>query len=69
MVTERIPHYQWIENDRNSKLLVYVTGDRSGMETQISTEVLEYFSDHLDKIGKVERISLKSISFEISISI
>ena len=28
------------------------------METQISTDVLEYFSDHLDKIGKVEKISL-----------
>lgn len=58
MIQDRIPHYQWIEQDRNSKLLVYVTGDRPGMETQISTEVLEYFSDHLDKIGKVDRISL-----------
>lgn len=58
MTNERLENYQWIENNRNSKILVYITGDRPGMETQISTEVLEYFSDHLDKIGKVNRISL-----------
>lgn len=58
MYKDRIENYQWIENNRNSKLLVYFTGDRRGMETQIATDVLEYFSEQLDNIGKVEKISL-----------
>ena len=39
-------------------MIVYLTGDRRGMETQISTDVLEFFSEQLDRIGKVEKISL-----------
>ncbi len=58
MFSERVDNYRWLEADRKSKILVYVTGDRQGMETQISSDALEYFSDHLDKIGKVEKISL-----------
>lgn len=58
MFIDRIDNYKWIEENRNSKLLVYFTGDRPGMETQIMTDVLEYFSEHLDEIGKVEKISL-----------
>lgn len=58
MFKERIDNYKWIEQNRKSKLLVYFTGDRRGMETQIAVDVLEYFSEHLDKIGKVDKISL-----------
>jgi hypothetical protein len=58
MFDERLENYRWLEQNRKSKLLIYFTGDRPGMETMISTDALEYFSDHLDKIGKVERISL-----------
>ena len=29
-----------IENERNSKALLYVTGDRPGMETQIGQDVI-----------------------------
>lgn len=58
MFKDRLENYRWLEENRNSKLLVYFTGDRKGMETQISTDVLEYFSEHLDKIGKVQKISL-----------
>lgn len=58
MFKERLENYKWLEENRKSKLLVYFTGDRGGMETQISTDVLEYFSEQLDKIGKVEKISL-----------
>jgi len=58
MYKERVENYKWIEKNRNSKLLVYFTGDRQGMETQIAQDALEYFSEQLDKIGKVERISL-----------
>jgi hypothetical protein len=58
MHKDRIENYKWIEANRSSKLIVYFTGDRAGMETQIAPDVLEYFSDHLDKIGKVNKISL-----------
>lgn len=58
MLKERIDYYNWLEQNRNSKLIVYFTGDRRGMETQISTDVLEYFSEQLDRIGKVNKISL-----------
>jgi len=58
MLKERIENYKWFEENRQSKLLVYVTGDRPGMETQIATDVLDYFSEHLDRINKVAKISL-----------
>ena len=58
MKKERIENYKKIEMLRNSKLLVYVTGDRPGMETQIHPEILEYFVNHLDPLGKVDKISL-----------
>ncbi len=58
MYNDRIKFYESIENKRNSKLLVYVTGDRPGFETQIHPEVLDYFIDHLDRIGKPKKISL-----------
>jgi len=58
MKADRLENYKKIEKLRNSKLLIYVTGDRPGMETQIHPEVLEYFVDHLDPLGKVDKISL-----------
>jgi hypothetical protein len=58
MYKERVDNYNWSEDNRQSKLLIYFTGDRPGMETQIATDALEYFSEHLDKIGKVNKISL-----------
>ena len=57
MFKDRITLYQEIEKRRESKLLVYVTGDRPGFETQIHPEILDYFIDHLDKIGKPKKIS------------
>jgi hypothetical protein len=58
MFKDRIENYKWLEKNRNSKLLVYFTGDRPGMETQIAPDVLEYFSEHLDQIKKANKISL-----------
>ena len=58
MFNGRINLYKEIEKRRGSKLLVYVTGDRPGFETQIHPEVLDYFIDHLDKVGKSSKISL-----------
>lgn len=58
MFSDRLGNYKWLEGNRNSKVIVYVTGDRPGMETQIATDALEYFTNHLDLIGKVDKISL-----------
>ena len=59
MFAERKPLYEWIEKNRESKVLVYFTGDRPGMETQIHQDILDYFSNHLDLLGnKVDKISL-----------
>lgn len=46
------------EAKRNSKALLYVTGDRPGLETQIHPEALDMFSKHLDDLGTVDTISL-----------
>ena len=58
MFKDRVALYQEIEKRRNSKLLIYVTGDRPGFETQIHPEILDYFIEHLDRIGKPKKISL-----------
>lgn len=55
---KRRPILEEIEKERNSKAILYVTGDRPGMETQISTEVIDLFVDHLDDMWPTEKISL-----------
>jgi ClpP class serine protease len=58
MYQDRVTLYEQLEQQRGSKLLVYFTGDRRGLETQISDEVLPLFLEHLDAIGPVTKISL-----------
>ena len=58
MYQNRINLYKEIEEKRDSKLLVYVTGDRRGLETKIHPEVLDLFVQHLDTMGTVPKISL-----------
>ncbi len=58
MRANRLENYKKLEELRGSKLLVYVTGDKPGMETQIHPEILDYFVDHLDPLQKVDKISL-----------
>ena len=58
MTEERKELYRQIEAQRNSKLLVYVTGDKAGWETQIANDATDYITEHLDKIGVVPKISL-----------
>ncbi len=47
-----------IEQERHSKLLCYVTGDRKNHETKIATDVFPFLYEHLLAIGKVESIDL-----------
>lgn len=58
MYTDRVEILKKIEQRRNSRAILYVTGDRPGLETQIHEEVYDYFVNILDNIGIVERISL-----------
>lgn len=57
-ILERKALLERIEADRNSRAILYVTGDRPGMETQVSPEIVDLFVDHLDAIWPTERISL-----------
>lgn len=47
-----------IEGKRGSRILVYITGDRRGLETRIGMDVFPMFHEHLMRIGKQERIDL-----------
>jgi hypothetical protein len=58
MINERIEILKKIEERRNSKTILYVTGDRPGLETQIHQEVYDYFVNILDAIGVTSKISL-----------
>lgn len=58
MYTERKKFYQKIEQERNSKVIAYVTSDRQGMGSQIGTDAPDIFLEHLDRIGKANKISL-----------
>ena len=47
-----------IEQLRESKAILYVTGDRRGLETQIGSDIIDLFADHLDDLSPVKKISL-----------
>ena len=44
MRDKRLNLYKQLEEQRNSKLLVYVTGTIDGLETQIAIDILSKFS-------------------------
>jgi hypothetical protein len=56
--TDRIPLLTAIEQRRSSRAILYVTGDRRGLETQIQSDAYDHFVNLLDDIGIVDRISL-----------
>lgn len=58
MYGNRIELYKSLEEERKSKVIVYCTSDRQNLETQIAEDVLPIFTDHLDAIGDVNKISL-----------
>ena len=57
MYLDRKRFYERIEHERNSKVIAYVTGDRPGLEAQIGADTPDIFLEHLDAIGKVDKIS------------
>ena len=56
--SDRTQVLRQIEDERKSKVILYVTGDRRGLETKIGQDVIDLFVDHLDALGPVTRISL-----------
>lgn len=55
---ERHKIIEEIEKERESTLLVYVAGDRRGMETKIASEIFPLFFNHLSNIGHQKSIDL-----------
>jgi len=58
MYEDRIKYYTKFEEKTESTILVYFMGDRPDYETQMGQDVYDLFVDHLEAIGKVEKISL-----------
>lgn len=56
MYQDRVSLYKELEKRRDTKLLIYVTGDRQNLATQIHPEVLDYIADHLDDMSSRRRI-------------
>jgi hypothetical protein len=55
---ERRPLYRAIERAARARVIAYVTGDRPGMQAQVSPEAVELVVDHLEAIGRVPRLAL-----------
>lgn len=47
-----------IEEKRQARLIVYITGDRRGLETRIATDVFPMFHEHLMQMGRQRKIDL-----------
>jgi len=58
MLAERLILYKQLEEKRKSQVLVYITGDRRGLEAVIGSDVYDFFVNQLDKIGATPKISL-----------
>lgn len=54
----RQPIYREIEKQQESKVIVLVTGERQGLQTQIAGDAIEPFVVLLDQIGPTKKISL-----------
>ncbi|MFH0776706.1 MAG: serine protease [Patescibacteria group bacterium] len=58
MRKDRISKYRQIESLRHSKLIVFCTSDRPGLEIIIAPDIISPLTNHLDVIGDVEKITL-----------
>jgi len=58
MRADRLKIIKEIETERNSKVLVYLTGDRLGASANIAEDVVRPMYDHVLKFGKVDNIDL-----------
>lgn len=58
MHAQRMKLLKKLEAARGSKVVVYVTGDRPGLETQIHPETIDLLVHHLDLIGPTSKLTL-----------
>lgn len=58
MIAKRKNILEKIAKIRNSTPILYVTGDRRGMEVQIAGDVIDIFGEHLETINGSKKISL-----------
>jgi len=54
----RMKQIEKIQEKRDSKLIVYIAGDRKNMETKIATDIFPMFHSHLVQVGTQKRIDL-----------
>ncbi|MFQ5951524.1 MAG: hypothetical protein ACE5KH_05515 [Candidatus Geothermarchaeales archaeon] len=47
-----------MEESRGSRILVYITGDRTGLQTKMATDAFPFALNHLMRIGQQEKIDL-----------
>src|SRR3989344_3722653 len=47
-----------LEAERGSRLISYLTGDRKPFTTQVASDVIHLFQQHLEAIGTQPKISL-----------
>lgn len=50
--------YRQIEQNRDTKVLSFITGTRRGLETMIAVDCIDQFVDLLEQVGPTTRISL-----------
>lgn len=58
MLAERVDLYKQLSEKFDSPVICYVTGDRPGLETQVSPDAVDVFLHHLDIIGVVKKLTL-----------
>ena len=58
MYGDRVEIYRKLEEEFDTNIITYITSDRPNMGAQIAKDVIDYFIDHLDKIGPCKKISL-----------
>ena len=55
---ERLNIIREIEQERESRVLVFITGDRKGLETKIATDSFPFCLEHLREMGYQRQIDL-----------
>jgi hypothetical protein len=55
---ERLELIHQIEEERNSRILIYITGDRRGLESKISVDTFPFILQHLSQFKHPEKIDL-----------
>ena len=58
MYKDRIQLYRSLEEQFETKAIIYITSDRPNMGAHIASDVIDFFIQHLDKIGPTDKISL-----------